>query len=96
MREPRTIDYRRTGWGHNHYFKAQDNGTFYGACWVSGGIREGDTVLWKTEYGHAEALVLEVKPCYDPPDMYWVTSRVVGRVADPSIVSQEEIDEAFK
>lgn len=96
MRPPRTINYTNTGWGHNHYFKPQDNGTYYGPCWVGSGIIPGDTVVWKTNYGQAEALVLEVDPCFDPPDMYYVRSRVTKRIADPNIVSQEEIDEFFK
>lgn len=92
----RTIDFRRPGWGHNHYFEKQSDDTFYGACWTWPLPSVGDTVLWKTNYGHVEAEVLEVKTFFAPSDMSYVKSRVVKRVADPDIVNQEEIDEAFK
>ena len=91
----RTTDFRQTGWGHNHYFEPQDDGTYFGPCWTPGSIKPGDQLLWKTNYGHAEAVVLEVKYMRDPPDMSFVRSQVVGRVADPAIVSQEELDKAF-
>lgn len=89
------IDFRVTRWGHNHYFKAREDGTYYGASLSTPRPKVGDTVLWKTNYGHVEAEVLEVEYLRDPLDMAFVTSRVVKRIADPNIVSQAEIDEAF-
>ncbi|HEY5445870.1 MAG TPA: hypothetical protein VIJ87_15660 [Pyrinomonadaceae bacterium] len=91
----RTIDFRSTRWGHNHYFEAKDDGTYYGPCWVSGGVSVGDTLVWKTNYGHAEAEVLDAKHCGDPSDMYFVKSKIVRRIANPDIVSQEELDRSF-
>lgn len=92
----KVIDFRVSAWGHNQYFEAQPDGTYYGPCWAWPSPKVGDTVLWKTNYGHVEAEVLEVKHRADPPDMSFVRSRVVKRIADPAIVSQEEIDEFFK
>jgi len=89
------INFRELGWGCNHYFEPQDDGTYYGPCWYPYSISVGDTVHWKTNYGHAVAEVTAVKPAGDPSDMYWVTSKITARVADPRIVSQAEIDEAF-
>ena len=92
-----TIDFRVTGWGHNHYFEPLEDGTYYGACWSTPIVQVGDTVIWETNYGHAEAEVLESEPPVFPvADMRIVRSRVVKRVANPDIVSQEEVDEHFK
>jgi hypothetical protein len=94
----RTHDFRRDriGWGHNHYFKPQNTGLCYGPCWTGKRIKRGDLIFWSTNYGTAEAEVVEVEAVSDPSDMYWVTSRVVRRHADPNIVSQEELDASFR
>lgn len=96
MNDNTTIDFRQTYWGHNHYLEAQDDGTFAGPCWNRNRICEGDTVLWRTNYGHVVAEVIEVKSYMDPPDMYRIRAVVKKRVADPDIVSQEELDAAFE
>lgn len=90
------IDFRVTGWGHNHYIKAQPDGSYHGSCWSTPMAQTGDHILWETDYGYAVAEVEEVKFYGDPGDMYWVRCRVVERVANPDIVSQEELDEHFK
>lgn len=90
-----THDFRETHWGHNHYFEPRDDGTYAGPCWYRRRIKVGDSLLWRTEYGYAEAEVLEVKSYTDPPDMFYVKSKVTRRVADPRIISQAELDEAF-
>lgn len=91
----RTIDYRITTWGHNHYFEPTDNDEYNGPCWVTGSISVGDEILWKTGYGHAVAEVLSVRSYRDPSDMFSVRSKVIRRVANPNIVSQEELDKSF-
>lgn len=92
-----THDFRTTYWGHNHDIELKgETGTYVGPVWSSTPIYQGDDILWKTNYGHAVMRVTAVRRENDPPDMCWVTCRVEKRVADPSIVSQEEIDEAFK
>lgn len=90
-----TIDYRITGWGHNQYFKSQSDGTYYGPCWYVRRINIGDHILWRTNYGHAVAEVIDVRHTSDPDDMYFVRSRIIDRVANPSIVAQEDLDKYF-
>jgi hypothetical protein len=90
------IDFRTTTWSHNHYFKSQDDGTYYGPCWVTPRPKVDDVILWETNYGYAEAKIISVESCRDPRDMYYVRSKIAKRHADPTIVSQEEIDEYFK
>lgn len=89
------IDFRRTRWGHNIYLKSTNKDCFSGLVICTPAPKVWDTMLWKTAYGYVEARVDYVQPKGDPSDMYTVTARVVRRIADPNIVSQEEIDQHF-
>lgn len=89
------IDFRKTGWGHNIYLNSMGDDCFSGLVICTPAPKVWDTLLWKTAYGYVEARVDYVQPKGDPVDMYTVTARVVCRIADPNIVSQEEIDEYF-
>lgn len=92
----KTIDYRETHWGHNHYLELKGEGRTYGGpIWHKDGAAVDDVILWKTSYGHVEARITNVRPCGDPLDMFFVTCVVEKRVANPAIVSQAELDEAF-
>lgn len=90
------IDYQTTSWGHNHYLSRREDGLYSGACFNSYKINVGDTIIWSTNYGHVEAVVCSsTRASAAVADMYNVVCRVTRRVADTSIVSQEEIDEYF-
>ena len=93
----REHDFRAPRWGHNIYVneKKDEPGTYKGLVIVTPGISKGDTLVWRTTYGHAKATVTHSKWKGDPVDMYEVEATVTERIADPSIVSQEEIDRFF-
>lgn len=92
----KTLDYRVTSWGHNHTLTQTSPGIFEGFVWHYSFPEAGDEVLWLTNYGHAVAEIASVKAMMDPSDMYLITAKVIGRVADEAIVSQEELDNYYK
>lgn len=76
----RTIDYRKTHWGHNLSIQAEKkSGLYRGACWTYPRPRVGDEVLWESRFGTVEAIVTEVEYCRDPDDMAFIRLRVTNR-----------------
>lgn len=70
----REHDYRQLGWGHNiEMLKRIGDTDQYSACIFGTGLQEGETLLMKMQSGKdARWRFVEVKPFYDPPDMYKV------------------------
>lgn len=89
------IDYRTTHWGHNHFLK-RDGEHFSGLIIHRTAPHAGDHIKFNTNYGHAVVEVITCEGLRDPYDMYKVRAVLVERVADPSIVTQEELDACFK
>lgn len=79
----REHDFRRCYWGHNIFIKTTNEpNVMSGLVIVSPKIQEGDTMLWKTEYGHAVGQVTKSKWMGDPDDMYDVEVLIVDRVVE--------------
>lgn len=73
----RTIDYRKTYWGHNLSLRPEKKtGRYRGSCWTTPRPRIGDTLLWKSAVGTVEAIVTDVEYCRDPDDMAFIRVRV--------------------
>lgn len=89
------IDFRSTRWGHNIFLRKLQGNRFSGLVICTPGPQVGDVMLWATQYGHAEATVEKAKSKGDPMDMYDVEAVVTKRIANPDIVSQEELDSHF-
>lgn len=85
----KTLDYRRCAWGHNHTLRQTEPGHLSGFVWYYRSVKEGDHVIWNTAYGVAEGVITEVKPSYDPADMYHVEVDVVERRAYDGTVLTE-------
>ena len=76
----RTIDFRRSYWGHSLDIKATEDGVLTGFCWSSPGPRENDLILWATEYGHVVGQVTKSEWTINVDDMFAINVRVVERV----------------
>ena len=79
VRQAQSIDYTRTGWGHNLSIKQDDDGLLRGFVWYRFGVRVGDEMTWKAAHGTTTGRVTECRPCLDPDDMFEVAVEVVRR-----------------
>ena len=78
--EPRTLDFRTTGWGHNFSLRQMRRKTrFTGPVWSTPRPRVGDKILWRTAFGHVVAVVKKVDYCRDPQDMCFIECKVIER-----------------
>lgn len=70
--------------------KRNDDGTYSGLCIDTPGIKEGDTLLWATEYGEVLLEVTKSRWLGDPNDMYEVSATIVERRVTEKALEQGE------
>jgi hypothetical protein len=76
----KTIDFRHLRWGHNLSIRADKKpGRYTGSCWSTPRPNRGDKILWASQYGTVEAVVLDVDYCRDPDDMAFIKVKVTNR-----------------
>lgn len=70
------VDYTRQMWGHafnvtDSYHYVHYGYGFYSHVYTAPGIKAGSILLLKTANGIGRYLVLYIKKCNDPKDMFW-------------------------
>lgn len=66
-------------WGHSIEIKAAGENRMQGAMWSTPAARDGDTLIWATEYGAAEGTISVDRHVTDPQDMAFITVEIQRR-----------------
>jgi len=85
-REPRTLDFRQSRWGHSLSTTSVaadwQDGRLRGHLWSTPRPAVGDYLAWRAAHGDVVAEVVDVELCRDPMDMAFFTARVIWRQAE--------------
>lgn len=84
-------NFRYKAWGHNFDMTPTSEGDVYSGWTISTPlVKEGDTLVWKTDYGEAVLQVTGSKPFGDPYDMSEVRGKIVERRVSEEALAQIE------
>lgn len=73
------LDFTKMYWGHNLEIMRDDDGLWRGFYWATPAAKVGDQVIWPTNYGYIDAVIVEQEWVTTVTDMYKVTLKIEAR-----------------